>query len=54
MGFVDSRNNKATWVDFISIVVNTIITSHVLVQLQRHTDVADLHSLKVALDDNIT
>lgn len=31
-----------------------VITSHVLVQLQRHTNVADLDGLKVALDDNVT
>lgn len=28
-------------------------TFHVLVQLQRHADVADLDALKVALDDNV-
>lgn len=33
--------------------MNTIITFHVLVQLQRHTYIADLDGLKVALDDNI-
>lgn len=34
--------------------MHTVITSHVLVQLQRHTNVADLDGLKVAHDDNVT
>lgn len=31
-----------------------IFTFHVLVQLQRHTNIADLDALKVSLDDDIT